>query len=117
MVIWREGMRALAACPNVLVKIGGIGMDRMFGTGWSSRDRPPGSDEVAAWWGDDICFCIDLFGPSRCLFESNFPVDGESMGYTVLWNAFQKIARRYNDDEQNALFAGTARHAYRLAPQ
>jgi len=114
MTIWRKGMRELATCPNVLVKIGGIGMDRMFGTGWSRRDRPPGSDEVAAWWGDDIRFCIDLFGPSRCMFESNFPVDGESVGYTVLWNAFHKIALRYSDGEQNELFAGTARRAYQL---
>jgi L-fuconolactonase len=114
MEIWRGNMRALAACPNVVVKIGGIGMDRMFGTGWSTREQPPGSDEVAAWWGDDIHHCIALFGPARCMFESNFPVDGESLGYTVLWNAFQKIAARYSDDEQDALFAGTARRAYRL---
>ena len=54
--------------------------------------RALSSDEVVAWWGDDIRFCIDTIGPSRCLFESNFPVDRRSLGYTTLWNAFQKIA-------------------------
>jgi L-fuconolactonase len=114
MATWRDGLRRIATCENILVKLGGIGMDSLFGTGWSKRDRPPGSDEVVAWWGDDIRFCIDTFGPARCLFESNFPVDRRSVGYTVLWNAFQKIAEPYSEDEKDALFAVTAQRAYRL---
>jgi L-fuconolactonase len=114
MAIWREGLRKVAACPNVFVKIGGIGMDSLFGMGWSKRERPPGSDEVVAWWGEDIRFCIDTFGPARCLFESNFPVDRWSLGYATIWNAFQKIAASYGEDEQAALFSGTAERAYRL---
>jgi L-fuconolactonase len=112
---WRTGMRALVACPNVVVKLGGLGMDVVFGTGWSRRERPPGSDEVADWWGDEIRFCIDTFGPDRCMFESNYPVDRESLGYGIIWNAFQKIARIYSDREQDELFAGTATRVYRLA--
>jgi L-fuconolactonase len=113
---WRSGMRQLAACPNAVVKVGGIGMDSYFyRTGWSSRARPPGSDEVVAWWGDDIRWCIDTFGPSRCMFESNYPVDRDAVGYTVLWNAFQKIAATYSGDEQDDLFAGTAARVYRIA--
>jgi predicted TIM-barrel fold metal-dependent hydrolase len=111
---WRTGMAAVATCPNVVVKLGGIGMDYRFGTGWSGRERPPGSDEVARWWGDDIRWCVDTFGPSRCMFESNYPVDRQSLGYTVLWNAFQKIASGYSDGEQAALFAGTAATVYRI---
>jgi predicted TIM-barrel fold metal-dependent hydrolase len=114
MATWREGMRALAHCSNVLVKLGGIGMDSQFGMGWSKQERPPTSDQVVAWWGDDIRFCIDSFGPDRCLFESNFPVDRWALGYTVLWNAFQKMAAGYSDAEQEALFSGTAIRAYRL---
>jgi predicted TIM-barrel fold metal-dependent hydrolase len=114
MAGWREGMRQLAACPNVFVKLGGIGMDSQFGMGWSARERPPTSDEVVAWWGADIAFCIDSFGPDRCLFESNFPVDRWAVGYTVLWNAFQKMAGGYSEHEQDALFSGTAIRAYRL---
>ena len=114
MAIWRDGLRRIATCENIHVKLGGIGMDSLFGTGWSRRDRPPSSDEVVACWGDDIRFCIDTLGPARCLFESNFPVDRRSVGYTVLWNAFQKMAARYSEDEQDALFAGTAQRVYRL---
>jgi L-fuconolactonase len=99
MAIWRDGLRLIATCENIFVKLGGIGMDSLFGTGWSKRDRPPDSGEVVAWWGDDIRFCIDTFTPARCLFESNFPVDRRSVGYTVLWNAFQKIAEPYSEDE------------------
>jgi L-fuconolactonase len=111
---WQRGMRHLAACPNVVIKLGGIGMDFFFATGWSSSSRPPGSDQVVQWWGDDIRWCIDTFGPSRCLFESNYPVDKVSCSYTVIWNAFQKMAAVYSDDEQDDLFAGTAARVYRI---
>jgi L-fuconolactonase len=112
---WQQGMYQLAACPNVVVKLGGIGMDSyLFRTGWSSWARPPGSDEVVEWWGDDIRWCIDTFGPSRCMFESNYPVDRDAVGYTVTWNAFQKIAATYSDEEQDDLFAGTAARVYRI---
>jgi predicted TIM-barrel fold metal-dependent hydrolase len=112
---WRSGMRQLAAGPNAVVKLGGIGMDSyLFRTGWSSRARPPGSDEVVEWWGDDIRWCIDTFGPSRCMFEANYPVDREALGYTVIWNAFQKIAAGYSGQEQDDLFAGTAARVYRI---
>lgn len=114
MAIWRDGLRRIATCGNIVVKLGGVGMDSLFGMGWSKLDRPPGSDEVVAWWGDDIRFCIDTIGPARCLFESNFPVDRRSVGYTVLWNAFQKIVAPYSEGERDALFAGTAQRAYRL---
>ena len=114
MAGWREGMAALAQCPNALVKLGGIGMDSQFGMGWTKQENPPTSDQVVAWWGDDIRFCIDTFGPSRCMFESNFPVDRWAVGYTVLWNAFQKMAAGYSQDEQEELFSGTAIRAYRL---
>jgi predicted TIM-barrel fold metal-dependent hydrolase len=112
---WRAGMTRLAGCPNVVVKLGGVGMDFVHGTEWSQRPRPPGSDEVVARFGDAIAWCIDTFGPSRCLFESNYPVDRQSLGYTVIWNAFQKIAARYGEAEQDELFAGTAARVYRIS--
>jgi L-fuconolactonase len=112
---WRSGMRQVAGCPNTVVKLGGIGMDgHLHRTGWSSRPRPPASDEVAAWWGEDIRWCIDTFGPARCMFESNYPVDGRAVGYTVLWNAFKNIAARYSGAERDDLFAGTAARVYRI---
>jgi predicted TIM-barrel fold metal-dependent hydrolase len=112
---WRDGIRALVPCPNVVIKLGGIGMERVFGMTWSKQPRPPTSDIVAARWRDEVRFCIDTLGPGRCMFESNFPVDRLAVGYTVLWNAFQKMAAQYSDAEQNELFAGTASRVYGLA--
>jgi L-fuconolactonase len=59
-------------------------------------------------------FCLETFGPSRCMFESNFPVDGETTSYAVLWNAFKKVSIGYSTSERADLFAGTARRIYRL---
>lgn len=109
----RVGLERLAARSNVALKLGGIGMTR-YGTGWESRDRPPDSDDVVATWGDTLRWCIDTFGPSRCMFESNYPVDGETVGYAVLWNAFKKLSSGYSPAERAELFAGTARRLYRI---
>ena len=111
---WRASMRLVATCPNVVLKVGGIGLDVYYGMGWTEADVPPGSEEAAAYWGDDVRFCIDTFGPDRCMFESNFPVDRQTLSYPVLWNALQIMAAGYTDTEQDALFSGTATRAYRL---
>lgn len=111
----RAALEPIADCPNVVLKLGGIGMERYFGMGWHEDDAPPSSDTVVARWGDQIHWSIDRFGPDRCMFESNYPVDRESLPYTVLWNAHQKIAARYTDAEQDQLFSGTARRVYRIS--
>ena len=108
-------MRLVAGCGNVVLKVGGIGMDMYYGSGWTTLDAPPGSEEVAAHWGDDVRFCIDTFGPDRCMFESNFPVDRQTLPYPVLWNALQIMAAGYSDAEQEDLFSGTATRIYRLS--
>ncbi len=110
---WRPPMAELATLPNVVLKVGGIGMSR-YGAGWETQDRPPTSDEVLALWGDELRWCIDAFGPARCMFESNYPVDGESISYVVLWNAFKKVSAGYSAEERAALFRGTARRVYRI---
>lgn len=112
---WRAGMTAVAQNENVVLKVGGIGMDNYFGLGWVDLPAPPSSEEVAARWSDDVRWCIDLFGPERCMFESNFPVDRQALPYPVLWNALQIMAASYTDAEQAELFAGTAERVYRLA--
>lgn len=111
---WRPVMADLAACQNVTLKVGGIGMNRYYGGGWPDRPVPPTSEELAAHWHDRLVWCIDTFGPDRCMFESNFPVDRESCSYTVLWNTFERIAERYTADEQRLLFHDTAARAYEL---
>ena len=84
--------------------------------GWHRADRPPSSEQLAAAWGPFFRFCIDAFGPQRCMFESNFPVDRESCSYTVLWNAFKRIAAGAgaSDSDKTELFSGTARRVYGL---
>jgi L-fuconolactonase len=96
-----------------VLKVGGIGMAR-FGAGFDRWATPPGSDHLLAFWGDQLRWCIDTFGPDRCMFESNFPVDAESCSYVVLWNACKKVSAGYSATERAALFAGTARRVYRI---
>jgi predicted TIM-barrel fold metal-dependent hydrolase len=110
---WRTLMADVAACPNVVLKVGGIGMP-MFGTAWHRADVQPGPEEVAAHWGDAVRFCIDTFGPDRCMFESNFSVDRISMSYSTLWAAFDLMSDTYSPAERAALFHDTAVRAYRL---
>src|SRR6185369_12038147 len=84
---WRKGIAAVAQCPNINVKLGGIGMPRT-GFGWEAREKPIGSEEMAAGMAPWINYCIEQFGPTRSMFESNFPVDKVSSSYNVLYNAF-----------------------------
>lgn len=110
---WKIDMTELAKCPNVNVKIGGINMP-MNGFGWHKRDRPPTSEELAAATKDYYLHTIDVFGPARCMFESNFPVDKISTSYGVLWNAFKRIAAGFSASDKAALFAGCAARVYRI---
>ena len=97
----------------MVLKVGGIGMP-MYGTTWHRPTRSRGAEEVAAAWGDPVRFCIDTFGPDRCMFESNFSVDKISMSYATLWAAFDLMSATYSPAERAALFHDTAVRAYRL---
>lgn len=110
---WRSAMADLASCPNTYLKVGGIGMP-MMGFRWDKQDTPPNSEQLAEPWAGPLQYVIDQFGPDRCMFESNFPVDKRGAGYVVLWNAFKRIAAGYSDGEKRDLFHDTAARAYRL---
>jgi predicted TIM-barrel fold metal-dependent hydrolase len=110
---WRRDIAELARCPNVVAKLGGINM-AMNGFGWHDRDRPPTSEELVAATRDYYRHTIDGFGPDRCMFESNFPVDRQSCSYGVLWNAFKRMAQGFSVEEQSALLHDTAARVYRL---
>jgi len=110
---WRSGMVELAKCPNVCVKLGGLGMGYL-GLGFDKRDKPAPSQQLAEAWGPLFEHCIEAFGADRCMFESNYPPDGGSADYPVIWNTFKRIAAQYSTDEKRALFYGTAAKAYRL---
>jgi predicted TIM-barrel fold metal-dependent hydrolase len=111
--IWEKGIRELASCPNVFVKLGGLAMP-WNGFGFDSAAKPPSSDELVAVQGRYYQHVIEQFGAERCMFESNFPVDKLSLSYKVLWNAFKKMTAGASEDEKDALFRGTASRVYRL---
>jgi L-fuconolactonase len=110
---WRKDISDLAKCPNVYCKLGGIGMVTV-GFDFHERDVPPSSEDLAAAWRQYIEPCIEAFGVDRCMFESNFPPDKQSCGYTELWNAFKRITTNASASEKRALFSGTAAKVYRL---
>ena len=114
MATWRNGIVAVAACPNVVVKLGGLGMTRT-GFDWHTRDKPVGSEELAASMAPVLTHCIEQFTPGRSMFESNFPVDKVSFSYNVMYNAFKRFSRGYSASERAAMFHDTAARIYRIA--
>jgi predicted TIM-barrel fold metal-dependent hydrolase len=110
---WRRGIAAVAECPNVHMKLGGIGMPRT-GFDWHSREKPIGSEELAESMAPFMNYCIEQFGPSRCMFESNFPVDKVSYSYNVMYNAFKRLSKGYSASERAAMFHDTAVRVYRV---
>jgi L-fuconolactonase len=110
---WSDSMRALAGCPNLHVKLGGLGM-RINGFGFERAADPPSSQVLAETWRPYIETCIEAFGVKRCMFESNFPVDKGSYGYGEGWNAFKRLTRSASADDKRALFSDTATRFYRL---
>jgi predicted TIM-barrel fold metal-dependent hydrolase len=115
LAAWRPPMERLSKLPNVYLKVGGIGM-ALYGDGWHKRPTAPTSDDLVAAWGDEMRWCIENFGPNRCMFESNFPVDRRGCSYVVLWNAFKKTTALggYGAAETAALFHDTAASAYSI---
>ncbi len=108
---WATGITDLADCDNIVAKLGGLAMPDN-GFGWHTADRPPTSDEFVEAQARYYHHTIEAFGPERCMFESNFPIDRFSLSYPVLWNALKKIASRYTPDERAAMFEDTARRVY-----
>ena len=111
--IWKTQMTELATCDNVTVKLGGM-LNRLAAFDFRARPAPASSTELAEHWQPYMGTCIELFGPDRCMFESNFPVEKMGVGWVTLWNAFKRIASGASEDEKRALFSGTARRVYHL---
>ncbi len=114
LAAWKRSMGELAQCPNVVVKLGGM-INRGAAFDFHAAPAAPSSETMAQVWRPYVVTCIELFGPTRCMFESNFPVDKMGIGYAALWNAFKRITSGASRDEKLALFAGTAPRVYRLA--
>jgi predicted TIM-barrel fold metal-dependent hydrolase len=111
---WRKGIAELANCPNVTVKLGGLGSDRS-GFDWQERAVRPASAELATVMAPYFEWCIEKFGVERCMFESNFPVEKRVNSYVTVWNAFKRMTQSYSVAERQALFHDTATRVYRLA--
>ena len=111
---WASGIGALADCPNVVMKLGGLAMP--FG-GFASfmADPPATAQMLAEEWRPWLETAITAFGADRCMFESNFPVDRGSCDYATLWNAFKLFSAGASEAEKTALFSGTAARVYRLS--
>ena len=113
LATWRRGIAAVAECPNVMMKLGGIGMPRT-GFDWHTRQKPIGSEALAEAMAPWMTYRIEQFGPNRCMFESNFPVDKVSYSYNVLYNAFKRLSKDYSAAERAALIHDTAARVYRI---
>lgn len=110
---WRAGIADLAACPNVMMKIGGLGM-LYYGFGFHERRVAPAGHELAAAWAPYVEVCVEAFGAGRAMMESNWPVDRQSCSYRSLWNALKLSVAGASAEERAKLFHGTACHIYRL---
>lgn len=97
---WRDGMRALASCPNVCAKISGMGM---IDHRWTVESLRPYALET-----------IDAFGVGRAMFASNFPVDRLYSSYAALWAAYDQIVSDATPEERDALFRTNAERIYRI---
>ncbi len=111
---WQHDIAKLAACPNVMMKLGGLGMP-WYGFDWHQRSAPPDSVTLAEGMRPLFLWCIEQFGVDRCMFESNFPVDKVSYSYSLMWNAFKRVVQDFSPTEKVALFHDTAARVYRLA--
>jgi len=113
---WRVAFRELAGCPNVVIKLGGLVMP-LNNFGFHRRERPATSAELVEATRDWYLHAIECFGPGRCMFESNFPVDKQSCSYAVLWNSFKLLCAGagFSAADKGAMFHDTAARFYRLA--
>lgn len=112
--LWREYIARIAACDNVTIKLGGIAMASL-GADWDGQPRPATSLELADRWADDVNYVVETFGPERCMFESNFPVDRHHASYGVLWNSFKRIAADWDQRAKQHTFHDTAARVYSIA--
>jgi predicted TIM-barrel fold metal-dependent hydrolase len=110
---WKRDIGRVAEQPNVVAKLGGLAMPDN-GYGWHERATPASSDELVEAQARYYLHTIECFGPERCMFESNFPVDRFSLSYRTTWNAFKKIASSFSAPDQQLMFHDTAARVYGL---
>jgi L-fuconolactonase len=110
---WLAGMKELAKCPNVSIKLGGLLMC-LGNFDFTTAEAPPDSEQLTHLWRPYIEPCIELLGAERCMASSNFPVEKAGVPYGTVWNTFKRITADCSDSERKLIFGGTARRVYRL---
>jgi predicted TIM-barrel fold metal-dependent hydrolase len=108
---WKALVAAAAQRPNIIMKLGGLAM-RRCGFEFDTRPVPATVEELVTIWRPYIETCIELFGPARCMFESNFPPDSVASSYRAVWNVFKTITSGFSSAEKDDLFSGTAARVY-----
>ena len=111
---WLEGMNLIAACANVYVKLGGLTNPFIQDIDFRSDASGPSSARVAEALRRFVEPVFELFGPARCMFESNFPIDKPTVSYVNLWNAFKRLATALDPDGRALVLGGTAGQVYGL---
>jgi L-fuconolactonase len=110
---WRRGIFKVAECPNVMVKLSGLGM-RLGGFRFEALERAPSSTVLADAWRPWVETCIAAFGPNRCMYGSNFPVDKGSHSYAIGLNAMKRLTAKASAHEKADIFWRSAQSFYRL---
>ena len=110
---WKEDIYELSQCKNVYAKLGGLAMP-VNGWAWHKNEYPASSDDIITEQSRYYLYTIDCFGSKRSMFESNFPVDKQSVSYHVIWNAFKKLVKDFDEQDKHNLFYGTAEKVYKL---
>ncbi|MBW2424825.1 MAG: amidohydrolase family protein [Deltaproteobacteria bacterium] len=100
LALWRRGIQKLAGLPNVAIKISGLAM------------APGGWNETVN--RRLVMETLEVFGTERCLFASNFPVDGLVTEYDTIWNLFREVISPLSEDEQRAVLSANAERVYRI---
>jgi len=100
LAAWRLALAQAAACPNVVIKISGIGE---AGGQW----RPEANKRV-------VMTVIELFGVDRCMFASNYPVDRLCASFATIFDGFAQMVNEFSAAERSGLFVENARRVYRL---
>jgi L-fuconolactonase len=111
---WKKVITSLAKRPNVYAKLGGLGMV-LNGYKFENRLTPPSSKELSDIWRPYFDTAIKEFGPNRCMFQSNFPVDKVTSSYAVYWNCFKRLTIGASSSEKQFLFHDTAKIFYKLS--
>ena len=100
MARWRKGLEALALQPNVHIKLSEFGLKD---SPWNYADN-----RVV------VLTALEIFGPERCMFASNFPVAGLRASYDTIANGMADMLAPMGRAVQEAVFAGNAQRFYRL---